>query len=79
MNQVKNDYYGYVNDEWFKENSLQEKNYYVQFDSFRIIQDKVYYKLIEYMKLFIKENPKSKTAIALNNVYKLMDGGDKIP
>ncbi len=71
MNQVKNDFYGYVNDEWFKENSFQEeKNYYVQFDSFRITQEKVYYELIDYMKLYIKENPKSKRAIAINNVYK---------
>jgi putative endopeptidase len=70
--QVKNDFYGYVNDEWFKKNDIEngKKNYYVQFDNFRIVQEQVYYKLIDYMKKYIKENPKSKKAIAINNVYK---------
>jgi putative endopeptidase len=70
--QVKNDFYGYVNDEWFKENDIEngKKNYYVQFDNFRIVQEQVYYKLIDYMKKYIKENPKSKKAIAINNVYR---------
>jgi len=72
MNQVKNNFYGYVNDEWFKENDIEKgkKNYYVQFDNFRIVQEQVYYKLIDYMKTYIKENPKSKRAIAINNVYR---------
>jgi predicted metalloendopeptidase len=72
MHQVKNDYYSYVNDEWFKANDIekQEKKYYVQVDNFRIVQEQVYYKLIGYVKKFIAENPHSKKAIAISNVYK---------
>ena len=71
LKKVKNDYYSYVNDEWFNQNDIEEKsNYYVQFDSFRIVQEQVYYKLISYVKDYIKEHPKDKKAIALNNVYK---------
>jgi predicted metalloendopeptidase len=69
---IKNDYYSYVNNEWFKEHDIEkkEKNYYVQYDSFRITQEQVYYKLIDYVEKFIKENPTSKKAIAISNVYK---------
>jgi putative endopeptidase len=72
VHQVKNDFYSYVNEEWFKENNIEtgKKNYYVQFDNFRIVQEQVYYKLIDYMKKYIKENPHSKKAIAINNVYR---------
>jgi putative endopeptidase len=70
INQVKNDYYSYVNDEWFKEHDIEKNSkYYVQFDNFRIVQEQVYYKLIDYVKKYIKENPKNKKAIALSNVY----------
>ena len=68
---IKNDYYSYVNDEWFKEHDIEKKskNYYVQYDSFRIVQEKVYHKLIDYVEKYIKENPTSKKAIAVKNVY----------
>jgi putative endopeptidase len=71
IHQIKNDYYSYVNDEWFKANDIekQEKKYYVQVDNFRIVQEQVYYKLISYVNDFIKENPHSPKAIALKNVY----------
>jgi putative endopeptidase len=68
---VKTDYYSYVNDEWFKEHDIEKaSNYYVQYDSFRIVQEQVYYKLIDYVEKFIKANPKTKQAIAISNVYK---------
>ena len=72
IHQIRNDFYSYVNDEWFKENDIEkaDKKYYVQFDNFRIVQEQVYYKLIDYVKKFIKDNPKSKKAIAINNVYR---------
>ena len=72
VNQVKNDFYSYVNDEWVKANDLekQEKKYYVQIDNFRVVQEQVYYKLIGYVKKFIKENPHSEKAQAISNVYK---------
>jgi len=72
---IKNDYYTYVNQEWFNSHDIEkksdkDKNYYVQYDHFRIVQEEVYYKLIDYMKTYIKENPKDKTAIAIDAVYK---------
>ena len=71
VNQVKHDYYTYVNAEWFKQNDIEKKqNYYVQYDSFRIVQEQVYYKLIDYVEKYVKENPKDKKAIAISNVYK---------
>jgi len=72
MQQVKNDFYGYAIAEWLKENDIEhgKKNYYVQYDTFRIMQEKVYYNLIGYVKKYIKENPHSKKAIAISNVYK---------
>ena len=72
IQQVKNDFYSYVNEEWFKENDIEkgEKKYYVQLDNFRIVQEQVYYNLIDYMKKYIKANPKSQKAIAINNVYR---------
>ena len=71
IHQIRNDYYSYVNDEWFKTHDIenQEKKYYVQVDNFRIMQEKVYYKLISYVTDFIKANPRSPKAIALKNVY----------
>ena len=72
INQVKNDYYSYVNDEWFKEHDIEKKskNYYVQYDNFRIKQEQVYYQLIDYIEKFIKTSPRSKQAVAISNVYK---------
>ena len=72
MEQIKDDFYGYANAQWLKENDIEhgKKNYYVQYDTFRIMQEKVYYNLIGYMKKYIKENPHSKKAIAISNVYK---------
>ena len=72
---IKNDYYTYVNDEWFKKHDIEkksdkDKNYYVQYDHFRIVQEEVYHKLIDYMKTYIKENPKDKRAMAIDIVYK---------
>ena len=72
IHQIKNDYYSFANTEWFKENDIEkkEKKYYVQIDDFRIIQEEVYYKLISYVKDFVKANPHSKKAKAINNVYR---------
>lgn len=69
---IKDDFYGYCNDQWFKANDIEnkEKKYYVQLDNFRIEQEKVYYKLIEYMKEFIRTNPLSKKAKCIDNIYK---------
>ena len=66
IHQIKNDYYGYVNDEWFKATNIEKnKSYYVQVDNFRLKQEEVYYKLIGYMNAFIKANPHSKKRLPL--------------
>ena len=67
----KNDYYTYINYQWMAKKGKELKSvqkYYVQVDSFRISQEKVYYELIDIVKKFIKENdtPKSR---AIKNVY----------
>jgi putative endopeptidase len=67
----KNDFYTYINYAWMtkKENELKnEQKYYVQVDSFRITQEKVYYELIDLVKTYIKTNNTPKS-IAIKNVY----------
>jgi putative endopeptidase len=70
---IKSNFYDYINEQWSKENKIDnDPKYYVEVDDFRIVQNKVYYELIDYMKQYIKENPKEKKAIAINNLYKSM-------
>jgi len=68
-----NDYYTYINDEWIKnkskEISSQNGKFYVQVDDFRIVQEKVYYELIDIVKEYTK-NVKSRRSTLINNVYK---------
>ena len=69
---IKNDFYGYVNNSWIKRTELEIEGapkFYVQYDTFRVVQEKVYYQLIDYVKTFIRENPHSEKAIAIRNVY----------
>lgn len=78
MNQSKikpqNDYYNYVNYRWLENKEpdsviLDERQKYItQVDSFRIVQDKVYYQLFDIMKeyTFKNHNPISK---CLKNFY----------
>ena len=47
---ARNDYYTYINYTWINEQTKESKHnlkYYVQVDSFRITQEKVYYELID--------------------------------
>jgi putative endopeptidase len=69
---IKNDFYGYVNESWLKKTEMEIEDtpkFYVQFDTFRIVQEKVYYELIEYVKDYIKKNPHSEKATAIKNIY----------
>lgn len=68
---AQDDYYTYINYQWLADTTKELKNklkYYVQVDSFRVTQEKVYYELIDIVKDFIKKNntPKAK---AIKNVY----------
>jgi putative endopeptidase len=67
----QDDYYSYINYSWLEEKSKElkkEKKYYVQVDSFRVTQEKVYYELMDIVKKFIKDNH-SPFANAVRNVY----------
>ena len=68
---AKNDYYTYINYQWLSDKTQELKTklkYYVQVDSFRVTQEKVYYELIDIVKEYIKTN-KSKQSTAIKNVY----------
>ena len=68
---AKDDYYTYINYQWIadKTKELEKKlKYYVQVDSFRVTQEKVYYELIDIVKEYIKNN-KSPKAKAIKKVY----------
>jgi putative endopeptidase len=69
----RDDYYTYINEGWIshQEKKLKKQlKYYAQVDDFRMLQEKVYYELIDYVKTYIKHNPNSKKARAIENVYK---------
>ena len=69
-NLITNDFYNYVNSQWMKEIVIEdEPKYYVEVDNFRIIQEKVFYELVQYVNAYIKNNKTSKKAIAIKNVY----------
>ena len=56
---AQSDYYTYINYQWINEQSKEAEHnlkYYVQIDSFRITQEKVYYELIDIVKEYIKNN-----------------------
>ncbi len=70
----QDDFYTYINYQWLKVTSKQieeDQKYYVQVDSFRIIQDKVYKELIDIVKNYIKHNHSSKAKL-IKNVYESM-------
>jgi len=67
----QDDYYTYINYQWLTDKTKELKHklkYYVQIDSFRVTQEKVYYELIDIVKEYIKTN-KTNKAIAIKNVY----------
>lgn len=70
----RNDYYTYINYEWITDQTkqLQKTNkFYVQVDSFRIAQEKVYYELIDITKDYIRDNHGPK-AQSIKDLYHSM-------
>ena len=70
----RNDYYTYINYEWITDQTKQLQNtkkFYVQIDSFRIAQEKVYYELIDITKEYIKDNHGTK-AQSIKDLYNSM-------
>jgi hypothetical protein len=71
---AQDDYYTYINYQWLSDTSKKikrELKHYVQIDSFRVTQEKVYYELIDIVKDYIKQN-KSHKARAIKSVYESM-------
>ena len=69
---LQDDYYTYINYQWLKnkhEELKKEQKYYVQVDSFRVIQEKVYYELMDIVKEYIKKNGSSRKGKAIKAVY----------
>ena len=74
---IKDNFYTHINYDWLKETGKKlktNKKYYVQVDDFRVVQEKVYYEVMGYVKQFIKENdhknsPHFKKATAIKNLY----------
>lgn len=70
----KNDYYTYINYQWIAAKRIEtqkNKKYYEQVDSFRIVQEKVYYELIQITEEYIKTNDTAKSR-AIKNLYESM-------
>lgn len=68
----QDDYYTYINYQWLEkqhEKLKKEQKYYVQVDSFRVTQEKVYYELMDIVKEFIKKNGDSRKGRAIKAVY----------
>ena len=66
------DYYSYVNERWLKDYEKEtDKEYLIQIDNFRFVQDKVYRELLEIVEKYIS-NPTTKNTkfgICLSNYY----------
>jgi putative endopeptidase len=76
----QDDYYTYINYQWLSEKTKELKSnlkHYVQIDSFRVTQEKVYYELIDIVKEYIKHN-KTRKAQEIKNVYESLYHLDNI-
>ena len=66
---AKDDFYTYVNYDWLKEMKHKKiKKYYTRIDSFRMLQEKVYYQLIDIVKAYTSEHSSHKSHM-IRNVY----------
>jgi len=78
VNKIKpqNDYYSHINDIWLKSfTPNEEQKYFVQYDDFRLVQDKVFRELDDIIKNYIEKNKNNNTAFnkAFINFYKSTD------
>jgi putative endopeptidase len=67
----QDDYYTYINYQWLTQKTQElekEQKYYVQVDSFRVTQEKVYYELIDLLKEYIKTNNTNRSK-SVKNLY----------
>ena len=77
----RNDYYNYINYSWItnaEKLATKNKEYYAQIDSFRTVQDKVYYQLIDIVKEYTK-TVHTERSKEIKNVYEsFLHGNIKI-
>ncbi len=68
----QSDFYSYINYSWLSKQDeiarTKEKKFYSQIDSFRLVQEKVYYELMDLVNKYIKNN-NNNTAKNLKNFY----------
>lgn len=74
-NKIKpqNDFYSYINERWLKSyNPNEDQKYFVQYDDFRLVQDKVFKELLDIIENYVKQNKNIKTPFnnAFINFYK---------
>jgi putative endopeptidase len=72
----KDDYYTYINYKWIEtqsENIKKKDKFYVQIDSFRLVQENVYYELIEIVKEYVQTHHDRRSQL-VHNVYKSFIG-----
>lgn len=68
----KSNFYEYINYHWLTNASKEyKKEYFVELDDFRIVQDKVYRQVIDLTKIYISEND-GKLSKIMDNVYQSM-------
>lgn len=70
----QNDYYTYINYQWIAAKRMEistNRKYYEQVDSFRIVQEKVYYELIKLTEEYIKNNDTARSR-SIKNLYESM-------
>jgi putative endopeptidase len=68
----RSDYFTYINNSWItrqEEMLKKDDKYYVQVDNFRVVQEKVYYELIDIVNDYAKTE-KTRKAKLLDNVHK---------
>lgn len=76
----KHNFYDYVNNQWIDEQTrklMDQPKYYVQVDSFRIVQDKVYNELLDYTETYIQENKKERKAQAIKIIKNCIGNANK--
>ena len=65
----QNDFYTFINYTWMQNtNKSKNEGYIVQVDDFRLVQNKVYYQLMDIVKDYIKTN-KTNLSQKISNVY----------
>lgn len=74
-NKIKpqDDFYSYINEKWLKSyNPNEDQKYFVQYDDFRLVQDKVFRELLIIIENYVKQNKNSKTSFSISfiNFYK---------